>query len=311
MGASLWVVLAALIACKDKEKEETGAPAETGETGETGEIEETEPTQEELYAQWVNETETYVGDLSCWDGSSWVSETVDPECQTERTGGVATVEEFASGDATANATVSFFHADTVAGSADATATTDENGQFEPTVPLCQALTYQVSDGFTEYHDTYEYHVFWDAGDEELSLISVSNDTWLTLPSVFGVVIDETLGVLAGTVRDCNGDIVENAQVLLRDADGDIPSEMSIGYTFNGIPSRSAISTTADGVWIAMNVPPGDYTVEFYVADGAGGNMLAGQAPAQSFASSVSIVVLYGGRGDGLDVPSACLDCSAE
>lgn len=292
--------------CKDKD---TGETTETGETAHTGETGEPAPTQEELYAQWVNVTETYVGDLSCYDGSSWVSETVDPACESNRDDGQAIVEEFASGDPTPNATVSFFHADTVAGSPDLTATTDADGLFTPNVPLCQAMTYQVSDGGAEYHDTYEYHVFYDAGDGELSLISVSNDTWLTLPSVFGVVIDETQGVLAGTVRDCNGDEVENAQVLLRDADGNIPASMDIGFTFNGIPSRSATATTADGVWIAMNVPPGDYTAEIYVADGAGGQMLVGKAPAQAFASSVSIVVLYTGREDGLDVPSACLDCS--
>ncbi len=308
MRGFLCLFVALAVGCKDKEVEETDTPTETAETGDTGEA---EPTQEELYARWVNETTTAVGDLTCYDGASWFSETVDPSCVSSRSGGVATVEEFASGNITPAATVSFYHADTVSGSPDATATTDAAGQFVPEVPLCQALTYGVSDGGAEYHDTYEYHVFYDSPDEDLTLISVSNDTWLTLPSVFGVIIDETLGVMAGTVRDCNGDIIEHAQVLLRDADGLIPSEMDIGFTFNGIPSRSAISTTADGVWIAMNVPPGDYTAEIYVADGAGGNTLVGKAPAQSFASSVSIVVLYGGREDGLDVPSACLDCSGE
>lgn len=303
MRGLLWVFLA--IGCKgDKDAEETGMPEETGTPDEEG------PTQEELFATWVNTTDTYVGDLTCYDGTSWVTTGADPSCEATVPIGEGEVADFAFGTSVADATVEFYLADWVEGSADLTFTTDGDGLITGSLPVCTAMTYAVTKDDGSLHDTYEYHVMYGAGETvNPDLASISADTWLTLPSLFGVTIDDTLGVLAGTVRDCNGDIVENAQVLPRNADGEIPSTMSVGYTLDGYPNRNENSTTTDGVWIAMNVPAGEYTIEVYVADGAGGQRMVGSVPAQAFVSSVSIAVVYAGREDGLDIPSSCLDCS--
>ena len=307
MTGFLWLLLT--LACKDKESaDDTAATDDTaGETGDTGE---TPLTQDELFAKWVNVTDASVGDLTCYDGVTWNTETPDPGCQIEATISEGSVEEFAFETVVPNAVVSFYYADEVTGAPDVTMNADSSGIFTGTVMTCTPLTYQTTTADGEYRPTYEFHEVYDLEDpQRLSLISVAETTWATLPSLFGVVIDETEGVVAGSVEDCNGDVIEHAQVVLRGAtDGLIPSDMAIGYTYNGYPSRVHFSTTEDGIWMAMNVLPGDYIAEMYVSDGAGGQTLIGKAPVQAFAGSVSVVVMNAGIEDGIDVPSSC-ECS--
>lgn len=307
MTGFLWLLLT--LACKDKEEgDDTSATDDTA--GETGDTSADVPTQEELFAKWVNVTDAAVGDLTCYDGATWNTETPDAACQMEAEVSEGKVVEFAFETTVPTATVNFYYADAVGGAADVSVTTDAYGVFTGSIQTCTPLTYEVTAG-EDFRPTYQFHEVYDyETPQTLDLISVSQDTWVTLPSLFGVIIDEGAGVVAGSVEDCNGDVIENAQVLLRDADGNIPADMTIGFTFNGLPSRVYTATSSDGIWMAMNVPPGDYTVELYVSDGAGGQTIVGKAPVQAFAGSVSVVVMNAGIEDGIDLPGSC-SCGAE
>ena len=312
MTGFIWLLCA--LACSGKDADEgddtAGTDDTAGETGDTSDTDDTELTQEELFAKWINVTDASVGDLTCYDGVTWNTETVDPGCQIDATLSDSTVEEFAFGTDVPNAIVNFYYADEVTGSPDVTLNADASGVFTGTVRTCTPLTYQTYTASTDYRPTYEFHEVYDFEDpQRLELISVAETTWGTLPSIFGVVINEAEGVVAGSVEDCNGDVIEHAQVVLRGAtDGLIPSDMVVGYTYNGYPSRVHFSTTEDGIWMAMNVAPGDYIAEMYVSDGAGGQQLIGKAPVQAFAGSVSVVVMNAGIEDGIDIPSSC-ECS--
>lgn len=311
MHRLLWLTL--VLGCSDKDGDDTGGGADSADSGDSADSAdsgEEELTQEELFAKWVTVTDAAVGDMACYDGTAWVSESPAAACQTVAEIGEGQVTDFANGGAIAGAEVSYYFGDTVSDPGGYVATSDAEGYITGSLPVCRPVACKVSttDGLTQ--DTYEFHIIYGAGSTvNPDPISVLSDTWITIPSIFGVTIVEGKGVVAGEAQDCNGDTLQNAQVILRDAAGDIPPDMALGYTFNGIPSRTYKATTEDGVWIAMNVPPGDYTAEMYVSDGAKGQTLVGKAPVSAFADSVSIVIVVGGREDGLDYPESCTTCA--
>ena len=52
-------------------------------------------------------------------------------------------------------------------------------------------------------------------------------------------------------------------MVVRDADCHVSTDAYTGYFTNQLPDLFRTSTSADGVFAVLNVPPGDYTVELY------------------------------------------------
>ncbi len=203
------------------------------------------------------------------------------------------------------ATINLFEGDDVTATADNTVVTDTNGEAVATLDACTPLGVKVSKEGTK--DTYQSHIVPEAGAEELTLNSVANSTETLISSLLGVSLDEDKSVVAGAFYDCAGDPIQNAQVVVRDEDGNIADSLIIRYADStGFPSRDQAATSPAGIWFAFNLPPGDLTAEAYVSDGAGGHVLAGTSEVSSFADAIGIGSIYWGIEGGVWYPPSCL-----
>jgi hypothetical protein len=157
-------------------------------------------------------------------------------------------------------------------------------------------------------DTYEAHQIYAApptGTLAAEFNSVSTTTYSIIPSLLGVTVDADKGVIAGTAFDCNDAAIEGATVQVTDAAGEVPADVIVKYFVEEFPDREQPYTSADGLWVAINVPEGVWQVRmFAMRDGA--SVLTGITELQIFASSINISNIYTGFGTGVKYPSECL-----
>lgn len=263
-----------------------------------------------VFEDFVYTTNAPTGDSTCYTGT-WLSQTVDPAKVT--TGGSAgQVLDFANDTPVPDATVKAWYDDTVDGETDVTGLTDTDGNIALTLPICQPFTYETSTNpeLEETVDTYEAHQIYapDAdGTVDTSYNSVSTTTYSLIPSLLGVSVDDDKGVIAGTAYDCNDGPIEHAQVVVKDAAGEIPQSLLTNYFVDKFPTRDRKDTSPDGLWTAINVPEGDWTVEMYVYDEAsGGPKLLGSTVLTVYPQSINISNIYTGFSDGVKYPAECL-----
>ena len=288
-----------LFACGTSEKE----------TDTAQEVEDTDTTTDEsMFDSIIYVDQAPTGNMECFaEGyqEEWVTQTpVDSEQITVN----GAVIDFETDDPVPEAKVEVFYSNTVYGAPDQTATSDGAGNFSVTVPACTPYSYRVStdpdlgatkvtieasqiDGLTE--TTSEYN-------------SVSIDTYNVIPALLGISPDIDKGIVAGTAYDCDGEPLEFAQVVVTDADGNIPESEVVRYFVDSFPSRIQEWTSEDGLFVVVNIPEGDWTVNMYVSDGAGGHLLMAQSPVKVFADSINISSVYTSFGDGVRYPSSCL-----
>lgn len=258
-------------------------------------------------ADFIYTTETASGSRDCYTpGDAWNSQTVDESLVADYAfGGV--VEDFESGDPVVRE-VEFWLGDSVDGAADITATSSADGTLNINLPSCQAFTYRTSSSDGEAKVTYEAHQIYDVpagGSISDALNSVSDVTYRLIPSLLGVSVDSDKGVIAGTAVDCNGDAIAGAQVVVKDANGNIPESLVVNYFVDSFPNRDQEWTSADGLWVAANVPEGELTVELYVYNGSGHDLI-GATTVPSVADTINISNAYEGFGDGVKYPDGCL-----
>ena len=87
-----------------------------------------------------------------------------------------------------------------------------------------------------------------------------NDQALNLLQLFGAVHTPGNGVITVRVLDCDGVPIEGATVTTT------PSADRIVYRdANGLPSRTAAATAADGLALLFDLSPGDYVVDAEIA----------------------------------------------
>ena len=249
------------------------------------------------------------GDLACYTaGDAWVTQSVDAAKQVDAavSGKVIDFEEEVAVD---EATVELWFADVVSGAADATATSTADGSVAfAAAPVCEPLTYRVTTDplLGETKDTYEAHqIFPDGGTTTTEFNSVSSVTYTLIPSILGISVDTDKSIIAGTAYDCGEGPIEGAQVVVRDAAGDIPDSLVVKYFVENFPNYDQPHTSADGLWVAVNVPVGTWTVEMWAVVG-GELALRGSTVVQSQADSINISNVYVGYGDGVKYPDGCL-----
>ena len=96
-------------------------------------------------------------------------------------------------------------------------------------------------------------------------VSVSQATKGEIPGLVSVVPDDTKGVVAGDLRDCNNKPVGGALFDVSSTGGPFDSSANTFYFVDidastTVPVRSQKWTSGDGVFAALNVPPGDATL---------------------------------------------------
>ncbi len=250
----------------------------------------------------------FTGFESGYDGAgAWL--TNPTPSSTDEISLSGTVEDFESGDSVSDATLEIWHSDSVSGAPDSFAVSGGDGAVSGlTVPNCTPVTYKVTtdEQLGETKPTIEAHaVYQGAGSDSDTFNSVSTTTYQIIPSLLGVSPDPDKGIISGTAYDINEDKIEGAQVVVKNAAGDIPGSLVVKYFVDDFPNRNQQYTSPDGLWVAVNVPPGDWTVEMYVSDGAGGHLLMGATELTVIADSINISNIYTGYGDGVKLPDSC------
>jgi hypothetical protein len=260
---------------------------------------------------FVFTNEVYTGETTCI-GTDFG--TVDPAKQvTVAYNGE--VHDFQTEDEVSAATVKLWLDDDISGSPDAELTADRDGKFSTSLPTCTPIAYGTftPPEWEETVDTFEVHQIY--GFEEDGVIdgewvnSVSQSTSKIIPSVIGIEWDTTSGIIAGTAYDCNEAKIGNAQIFIHDGTGAPPATGEIFYfDDNNLPTSHAKLTASNpenGLWVAVNVPVGTWTVEMWGWDGTQ-HVNLGSTVLNILAGSVNISNIYTGHTDGIFYPASCL-----
>lgn len=275
------------------------------------------------FAEFINVTVDATGSLDCftpgedWASTEWLVGSADPANQVEYPIN-GFVEDFEEETAVDGATVSLWLDNVVDATPDLTAVSDNNGDVTLSGPACSPISYRVTTegGPTPTKTTYEVHQVFSpptgASIDDATFVSVSEVTYQLIPGILGVSVDEDKAIIAGTAYDCtrdpddNGDggQIEGAQVIVYDADGNIPDSLQVNYFTESFPDRDQPHTSADGLWVAANVPAGDLRVEMW-GNVDGTLTLLGASELSSEADSINITNLFTGYGDGVKYPAAC------
>lgn len=255
-----------------------------------------------------------------WESTDWLTQEPDPAKQVQ-VSVAAVVEDFEKGTPVANATVDIWFDDVVDTSVDLSATSDNNGVLTVDVPACTKTAYRVTTDpvLDETRTTYKAHniyPFHESGSVDGGLfMSVSTVTYQLIPTILGVTVDPDKAIIAGTAYDLTRDPatdsdvdagkVEGAQIVVYDANGNIPDSLVVNYFTQNFPDRDQRWTSKDGLWVASNVPAGELRVEMW-GHVDGELRLLGASTLLSEASSINIANLFAGYGDGVKYPEDCL-----
>jgi hypothetical protein len=262
------------------------------------------------FEDFVSVTDEPIGDLSCFSGALG-TESPAAGCVAQRSM-AGEVLDFQEDDPVDEAQVEFFWEDGIFGPADETVTSDANGFFNVEVDTCSPFTYRISTDpvldatkvTIESHDVVPNKGAINPVSHELQ--SVSSTTYALIPTLLGVSPKIDKGIVAGRAYDCAGNNLEGLQVLIESASGNIPADVVAKYFIDDFPNRNQPYTSADGLWILMDVPVGDWLVKGYVADGLGGHTLIASTELKVLADSINISSIYAGILDGIKMPEDCL-----
>tara|TARA_B100000925_G_scaffold286297_1_gene263794 strand:+ start:533 stop:1609 length:1077 start_codon:yes stop_codon:yes gene_type:complete len=277
-----------------------------------------EPSSEpsaDVFSEFVNVDVVPAGDQTCFTGSTsideatWLTQDVDTSKQVQVPFS-GEVIDFETDDPVEEAFVEIWFDGVIDGAPDSTAQSDGGGALSGDLVTCTPYGYRVStdaalDETKVTMEVPQIDKFGDSIDTEFN--SVSSATYAVIPSLLGVSPDPEMGIVAGTASDCNGDAFEGAQVVVRGADGSIPESEVVRYFVENFPNRQQMWTSEDGLWVAINIPVGDWIIEMWVYDEASsGHLLQGTTPVKVFANSINIANVVSGHDDGLLYPDNCL-----
>ena len=297
-------ILLALTACGDKDS--------TGDSG---------PVETDIFSEFIYVTETPVSedgvDLgTCHTpGGDWLAQSPDSSCATEHTFS-GKIEDFQEGTGVADADLELFFSDRYdEGNADFTTVSDASGAVSGTIMACTPTTYRVytDPALDETKITIQSHEVYDnnaGGELDIDFNSVSSTTYNIIPGLLGITVQPGQGIVAGTAYGCggDGDPVQFAQVIVKDEDGNYLEDYTVKYFVEEFPSRDQEWTSEDGLWVAINVPPGRITVEMWTYDGAE-YQLQGETSLDIVPDSINVANIFtgsGGENGGVVYPESCL-----
>ncbi|MCL4479423.1 MAG: carboxypeptidase-like regulatory domain-containing protein [Deltaproteobacteria bacterium] len=208
--------------------------------------------------------------------------------------------DFQTNESIPDSTINFFSttSDTVKNNPpDSTVNTGSNGWLPGLLPTGIPVAVEGINSASGYKNTYQFGLTLSPTDANsiFKVLLISSNTVNLVTALSHVTQDWTNdGAIAGTVWDCSGNPIQNAIVTLVNAGTDVSVSANIIYFryssgLGDIPDPTLTLTSSDGIFLAFNVPPGDYDV---IAQGVlpNGNALVelGRSYVESFAGSVSI-----------------------
>jgi len=297
--------------------DDTSNTDDTGGTGGTGGADDTDDTDdttgaasEAVFEALITATDPVMGEQSCFrPGAGCVTLSADESCVNDATLS-GEVVDFERGDAVADARVSVFLDDIWDSTPDETLTSDRDGRIGGVeLPTCTPITWEVTTDphLAETVATVSGHLsLTPDGVSDAAIPSFSADTAAIIPSLLGVTVEEGAGMVSGVLRDCAGDALVGAQVII-DVGGGYPEGQSSHYFVNDFPNRDQEATSADGLWLLLNLPPGPAQVEAWgVVEGLDEPILLAYTDAEVISDGVTLVDLQMGYC-GPYIPDACLE----
>ena len=136
--------------------------------------------------------------------------------------------------------------------------------------------------------------------------SVSKTTYAIIPGILGVSVDKDKSVIAGAAYDCDWTEVQGGQVkVVSVQDGSVPDGVAVHYFNDSFPSRDQPVISADGLWLAANVPAGEWEIQLWGLQN-GVEVHIGSTILSTVSDSINIANIYSGYGTGVRLPSSCL-----
>jgi len=267
------------------------------------------------------------GDHSCFtptdsfDATTWLTQSGVLASANVTVDGV--VSDFEDDVTVARRDISLWFDDDATGAPDATGAVGDNASGEVSiagVPSCQPVSYLSAEeaGLGEAKATYKAHQIYGPGSGGTTTgeyQSVSNDTYGVIPTIFGIDLDPTKGVIAGTAYDCTRDPetssdidagkIVGAKVRVTDLNGNVQDDIVGRYFVDNFPTKNQPHTSADGLWGVFNVPEGTWRIELWGLVG-GDEVLLGATTAKVYPDSINIANIFSGYGDGVKYPATCL-----
>lgn len=209
----------------------------------------------EVDGEWVE-----VGDAN-WDCLNTPTDDVASTVAITITG---TITDFQEGTPVANATVTAYGDVDFASPGLTTANGDADGNYSLVLPAGQTRVAYKTHAPDVGFDTYLLNQYNDPNDDAQSedLNSVSYLTGNAIPAFVGVQRTEGTGVLAGAIRDCDGNEVANAVATVSSTAG-TPEHLEGAVTFyfsagsTSLPVRltQQPTTNTDGLFVVLQLPP--------------------------------------------------------
>ena len=285
---------------------------DTGEQPHTGETGEPDPPRDR--SDFINtEQVVAIDDDSCWSlGAEYIDDAPLAERVTTQSLRGTVVDSLTEGPVE-DALVDLWFGDDPTGSADLSPNVDAStGEFDAEVPVCQPLTWRIQDPWGETVPTYRPHQVWEwseSGPVEDTLPAFGETAASLIPAIIGIDWDRDDAIVSGTVLDCAGDGIEHAQVWFHAPGEDAPPDQGDVFYFdsNGLPSPHDVEadTEPNGLWVAINVPEGDWEFEAMGWDGEDYVSLAWTSFTVA-GGSATLAQLDLGHGEVPRYPDGCL-----
>jgi hypothetical protein len=306
------LALVALVGCG-------GSDTDTTDTADTTD---TTDTNGGTQGQNVNPLSTPpTGSLTCftpetsYDASTWLTQELAAIAQPTKSL-VGTATDFEEETPEDNREITLWFDDVVDGTPDFFQEVGDDGTVTFEAPVCQPISYLAAPvpGLEDAKPTYKVHQIYGPTTTEAEFISVSSDSYNVIPAILGITPDPTKSIIAGTAFDCTrspdtlSDIddgkMENVQIRVSNLDGSVPEGVAVRYFIENFPDRDQPDTSPDGLFVAINVPPGDMRVEMWgLVDGE--EKILGTSTIKSEANSINITNLFAGF-DSVKYPDSCV-----
>ncbi len=172
--------------------------------------------------------------------------------------------DFQSDEPLPLAELSLYGDDGIGAAAVATTTADEDGNYEIVLPT-GGTNWAFKIVADEALDTYTLNQYFEPGNpaQMQQLESISVLTAQALPAFINVTRTPGLGIIAGAIRDCDGNEVSGAIAAASSTDGTITHiEGGVSYYFSALMTSLPVrhsqqsSTNKDGRFVTIELPPG-------------------------------------------------------
>lgn len=198
-------------------------------------------------------------------------------------------EDFENEERIEGATIEVYLGNRIEGSPNFTlGPTDADGMTDAVeVPAQSLVATRVLEIASVARTTIEFDILTPTTDDDIRALVVADSTYRVVPAAVGVSIESGKGIVAGQFSDCDNEPVAG---LIASVAGQ--PDAQVRYFVREFPAREPNVTTEDGLYVAINIEPGDHELVISGRQEAGGEIEElGRREIQVVADSINIVDL--------------------